>query len=139
MKNTVIILDTNVLFSGLYSSSGASFQILRYIENGRIKPIISTPLLFEYEDVLKRKQVELALSDRQIESILDNLCALSDFQDIYFLWRPYLKYPKDDLVLEVGVASKTRLIITHNLKDFEGSERFGIQAISPKMLLERLK
>ena len=139
MKITSIILDTNVLFAGLYSSKGASFQILRLIESGSIKPVISTTLLFEYEDILKRKQSELILSDKEVDIILDNICALSDFQEIYFLWRPYLKGPKDDYVLEVGVASETKLIITHNLKDFKGIEKFGIQAMTPKELLEILK
>ena len=132
-------MDTNVLFSGLYSSTGASHQVLRLIDSGKIKPVISVALLFEYEDVLRRNGTKLQLSDRQIDVILDNLCAFSDFQKIYFLWRPYLRDHKDDHVLEVAVASQTQRIVTHNLKDFEGSEKFGIQAIPPKKLLEMIK
>ncbi len=139
MEYYTIILDTNVLFAGLYSSTGASFQILRLIDKGRIKPIISTPLLFEYEDVLRRKQTELILSSKQIDTILDNICAFGTFQKVYFLWRPYLRDPKDDHVLEVAVASKTKIIVTHNLKDFAGVQKFGIQAIPPKKLLEMIK
>lgn len=139
MKNNVIIMDTNVLFAGLYSSSGASFQILRLIDKGKIKPVISTTLVFEYEDILKRKQTELALSNKQVDIILDNIYALSKFQEIYFLWRPYLKDPKDDHVLEVTVASKTKMIVTYNLKDFKGVENFGIKTILPGQLLEVLK
>jgi len=125
--------------AGLYSSTGASFQILQNIANGKLKPVISTTLLFEYEDVLKRKQSVLTLTNAEVDIILDNLCSLSDFQEIYFLWRPYLKDPKNDYVLEVSVASKTKQIITHNIKDFKGIEKIGIQAISPKELLETLK
>ncbi|MCP4195710.1 MAG: putative toxin-antitoxin system toxin component, PIN family [Proteobacteria bacterium] len=139
MDDNRVIMDTNVLFAGLYSSTGASHQVLRFIDSGRIKPVISVTLLFEYEDVLRRNCEKLQISDRQIDVILDNLCALSDFQKIYFLWRPYLRDPKDDHVLEVAVASQTQRIITHNLKDFEGSEKFGIQAISPRKLLEMTK
>ncbi len=128
-----------MLFAGLYSSSGASFQILKLLYAGKIKPVISTTLLFEYEDILKRKQIELALSHKQIETILDNICAFSKFQKIYFLWRPYLKDPKDDHVLEVAVASKTKVIITHNLKDFKKIEKFGIIAIPPGKYLELIK
>lgn len=134
----IIVLDTNVLFAGLYSSTGASFQILRLIDEGKVKPVISTPLLFEYEDVLKRQQDVLNLSDKQIDVILDNLCALGELQKIYFLWRPYLKDPKDDHVLEVAVASEAKIIVTHNLKDFKGIEQFGIEAIPPKLLLEMI-
>ena len=139
MKDNAIILDTNVLFAGLYSSTGASFQILRLLDAGTIKPVISTTLLFEYEDVLKRKQTVLELSHKQVDMILDNICALSKFQEIYFLWRPYLRDPKDDHVLEVAVASKTKTIITHNLKDFKGVEKFGIKATTPGNFLEVIK
>lgn len=134
----IVVLDTNVLFAGLYSSTGASFQILRLIDEGEVIPVISTPLLFEYEDILKRKQDVLNLSDKQIAVILDNLCALGELQKIYFLWRPFLRDPKDDHVLEVAVASKAKIIVTHNLKDFQGIEQFGIKAIPPKLLLEMI-
>ena len=132
-------MDTNVLFAGLYSSVGASFQILKRLNSREIKSVISTPLLFEYEDVLKREQTILELSHNQVDVILDNICALSDFQDIYFLWRPYLKDSKDDHVLEVAVASKTKTILTHNIKDFKGIEKFGIKAITPGKYLEAIK
>ena len=139
MKATKIIMDTNVLFAGLYSSTGASFQILRLLDARKLKPVISTTLLFEYEDVLKREQTILELSHKQVDTVLDNICALSHFQEIYFLWRPYLKDPKDDHVLEVAVASKTKIIVTHNLKDFKGVEKFGIKAITPGNYLEGIK
>ena len=134
-----IIMDTNVLFAGIYSSSGASFQVLRLIDDGNIIPVISTTLLFEYEDVLKREQTGLKLSHKQLETILDNICALSEFQRIYFLWRPYLKDQKDDHILEVAVASKTKTIVTHNLKDFKGIDKFGVIAISPGKFLEVIR
>jgi putative PIN family toxin of toxin-antitoxin system len=139
MNVTKVILDTNVLFAGLYSSKGASHQVLRLIDDGKIRPVISVALLFEYEDVLRRNHETLELSDRQIEIILDNLCALSDFQKIYFLWRPYLRDPKDDHVLEVAVASQAPNIVTHNLKDFAGVEKFAVKAIPPRKLLEITK
>ena len=139
MENYAIIMDTNVLFAGLYSSTGASFQILRLLDAGKITPVISTTLLFEYEDVLKREQTILELSHEQVDIILDNICALSNYQKIYFLWRPYLNDSKDDHILEVAVASKTKLIVTHNLKDFKGIEKFGIKAITPGNFLEVIK
>ncbi len=139
MKDNIIIMDTNILFSGLYSSTGASYQILRLLNAKKIKPVISTTLLFEYEDVLKREQTVLKLSHKQVDIVLDNICALSKFQEIYFLWRPYLKDPKDDHVLEVAVASKTKTIVTHNIKDFKGVGKFGIKAITPGNYLEGIK
>jgi len=139
MTRINIILDTNVLHAGLYSSRGASYQILRLIEKGKIKPVLSTALLFEYEDVLKKNKKILKIKDSDIEVILDNLCALSNHQKIYFLWRPYLPDPKDDHILELAVASETKTIVTHNIKDFRGINKFGVRAITPRKLLEEIK
>jgi len=139
MSKADIILDTNVLDAGLYSSRGASYQVLRLIEKGKIKPVLSTALLFEYEDVLKRNNKILKIKEADIESILDNLCALSEHQKIYFLWRPYLSDPKDDHILELAVASETKTIVTHNIRDFKGINKFGVKAITPKTLLEEIK
>ena len=139
MDERRIILDTNVLYAGLYSSEGASYQILRAIERGQIKIILSTTLLFEYEDILSRRKSELRLSERQIEPILDNLCRLSDHQKIYYLWRPFLQDPKDDHILEVAVASQINTIVTHNTKDFNGIDKFEIRPITPGQLLKEMK
>ncbi len=138
MSETKIILDTNVLYAGLYSSSGASYQILRAIEEEKIQIVTSTTLIFEYEDILKRKRSDLGFTDQEIEAILDNLCDLSDFQKIYFLWRPYLKDPKDDHVLEVAVASQTKIIVTHNIKNFQNIDKFGIDVVRPKDFLKEV-
>ncbi len=139
MSKIEIILDTNVLHAGLYSSRGASYRILRLIEKGKVKPVLSTALLFEYEDVLKRNKRILKIKENDIESILDNLCAMSKHQKIYFLWRPYLSDPKDDLVLELAVASSIKTIVTRNIKDFKNINKFGVKAITPKILLEEIK
>lgn len=63
----------------------------------------------------------------------------SQFQKVYFLWRPYLSDPKDDMILELAVAANIKTIVTHNLKDFAGIDKFGVEAITPKEFLERLK
>ena len=133
-----IVMDTNILFAGLYSKNGASFKVLALLNAGVLQLTLSTPLLFEYEDVLKRNQELLNLDNTQVEVILDNICGFSKHQKVYFLWRPYLPDPKDDLVLELAVASNVPTIVTHNIKDFVGVEKFGVEAITPKALLERL-
>ena len=137
-KKVRIILDTNVLFAGLYSSRGASFRVLQAIEEGKLKVVLSTTLLFEYEDILKRNQVVLGLTNQEIEKILDYLCMQSEHQKIYFLWRPFLADLKDDHLLELAIASGTKLIVTQNTKDFKGAEEFGIRSITPKELLEEI-
>lgn len=135
-KKTRIILDTNVLYAGLYSSKGASFKVLQAIDKDRLELVISTALLFEYEDILKRNQVVLDLSDDEIERLLDYFCLQSEHQKIHFLWRPRLPDPKDDHILELAVASRTSLIVTYNTKDFKGIASFGVRSITPKELME---
>ena len=134
-----VVLDTNVLYAGLYSSQGASHQVLRAIADQRIKIVMSTTLLFEYEDVLKRNSRKLGFTYDEIDSFLDNICKLGSFQKIHYLWRPFLPDPKDDHVLELAVASQVNIITTFNNKDFKGSQRFGVKIIGPKQLLEDIK
>lgn len=134
-----IVLDTNVLYAGLYSASGKSHQLLRAIADGRVRIVLSTPLLFEYEEVLKRNQAVLSLSDAQVEVVLDNLCALADFQAIYFLWRPRLPDANDDMVLELAVAAQVPRIVSFNARDFRPASQFGIEVVTPKIMLEELQ
>ena len=134
-----IVLDTNVLYAGLYSPSGKSHQLLRAIADGRVRIALSTPLLFEYEEVLKRNQAVLSLSDAQVELVLDNLCALADFQAIYFLWRPRLPDVSDDMVLELAVAAQVPRIVSFNARDLRPAAQFGIEVVTPKTMLEELQ
>ncbi len=108
------------------------------IDEDKLKPVISTTLLFEYEDILKRNQGVLGLSSLEIEKILDYFCMRSERQKIYFLWRPFLPDPKDDHLLELAIASGTKFIVTHNTKDFKGMEKFGIKSVTPKKLMEEI-
>ena len=137
-KQLRIILDTNVLYSGLYSSRGASYRVLREIEAGTIVTVISITLLFEYEDILMRNKTVLGLADGEIEGLLDYLCLQSEHQKVYFLWRPVVPDSKDDHLLELAVASNTETIVTHNTKDFKGAREFGVRTITPKELLEEM-
>ena len=127
-----------MLYAGLYSSKGASYKVLQMIDEDKLKPVISTTLLFEYEDILKRNQGVLGLSSLEIEKILDYFCMRSERQKIYFLWRPFLPDPKDDHLLELAIASGTKFIVTHNTKDFKGMEKFGIKSVTPKKLMEEI-
>ena len=111
---------------------------MRAIECGRIRAVLSTTLLFEYEDILRRNQSLLGLSDREIEEVLDSICHCSDHQKIYFLWRPQLPDPKDDHILELAVASGKVTIVTHNIRDFKGAKEFGIRVVTPGQLLKEI-
>ena len=129
-----IVLDTNVIVAALKSRRGPAFRLLSLVGTGRFDLSLSVPLLFEYEDVLARAR--LGLDANAVEDVLDYLCAVSIRQDVHFLWRPYLRDPRDDMVLELAVGSASAAIITYNLRDFVGLERFGIRAVSPRQYLE---
>jgi len=136
IKKWEIVLDTNVLVAALRFKRGASNKLLSMIDSGKFQIAISVPLLIEYEDVLKRELLHIPLNRDEINDILDCLCALADKKEIYFLWRPFLKDPKDDMVLELAVESRSNYIVTHNVDDFKRIERFNVKAIKPKDFLK---
>ena len=97
---------------------------------------ISPALIFEYESIAKREIHNLKISEEHIESILDMICAISNKCEIFFLWRPQLKDPKDDHILELAIESQSKYIITYNKRDFKGVDKFGIEVLTPKEFLE---
>lgn len=127
-----IVIDTNVLISALKSKRGASYKLLLSLPEEVFIPNVSVPLFLEYESVAKRQGLLSKLSTQDINSILDYFLSQSSIREIFFLWRPYLKDSKDDLVLEVAVESQSEYIITFNTKDFKGCDKFGIAVVTPQ-------
>ena len=138
MRLPEVVLDTNVLVAGLRSRRGASSLLLSLVGKGRFNTNLSVPLLLEYEDVLFRPELGLAMASDAIESILDYHCAVARKHPIFFLWRPFLRDPKDDMVLELAVKAECHYVITFNTKDFAGIEQFGLVALSPADFLRRI-
>ena len=99
---------------------------------------ISVPLVLEYESAAKRISKLVGLKYSDIDDIVDYICKVAEHRDIYYLWRPFLKDPKDDMVLEVAVESESDYIVTHNVRDFAGIEQFGLETITPRQLVERI-
>lgn len=133
-----IVLDTNVLVAGLRSRRGAAFQLLALVGDPRFRIHLSVPLVLEYEDVLMRPALEIPLSKSEIEDVLDYHCSVARHHEIFFLWRPFLKDPHDDLVLELAVKAGCTFIVTFNERHFAGSEQFGIRPITPGAFLRRI-
>jgi predicted nucleic acid-binding protein len=99
---------------------------------------LSVSLILEYEDAAKRLLGQIPLAETDIDDILDYLCQVANWREIFYLWRPLLKDPKDDMVLELAVSSRCEAIITHNRKDFVGIEQFGVEAMTPAEFLMRI-
>ena len=132
-----IVVDTNVVVSGLYSSRGASHQILRIIPDEKFKMLVSVPLFFEYESVLKRGK--FGLTAKEVDNILNVIAKFAEKVEPYFLWRPFLVDPNDDMLLELAVAGGADAIISFNKKDFsEVENKFGIKIMSTKEFYEEV-
>ena len=133
-----VVIDTNVLIAGLRSNRGCSHKLLISLAEDLYIPNVSVPLFVEYESVAKREGMLANLSAEDIEVILDYLLSKSNIREIFYLWRPFLKDPKDDLVLEVAVESRSKYIITFNKKDFKGIGKFGVEVLTPGEFLIEL-
>ena len=133
-----VILDTNVLIAGLRSRRGASFALLERLAAGDFEVSVSVPLVLEYEAVARRQSRELGLTHEEIDTVLDFICRVAHHRQIFFLWRPFLRDAKDDMVLEVAVEAGCAYIVTFNLRDFVGVEQFGLRAITPGHFLTLL-
>lgn len=137
-----LVLDTNVLVAGLRSKKGASHRILTLLPKGKLKLLLSVPLLIEYEAVLKRPHHREAsgLSDRDVDAILDMIAAGAKEIRLHYLWRPMLRDPSDDMVAEVAVAGNADALVTLNARDFGPlTENFGIAVLNPGALMALLK
>lgn len=131
-----IIIDTNVLVAALRSRNGASFKLLSLIGTDAFETVVSVPLVIEYEYASIKAATEVGLDLPLVANILDYVCKVSRHQKIFYLWRPTLRDPGDDMVLEVGVAASVNTIVTFNKRDFERASDFRIEIASP---LEFLK
>jgi putative PIN family toxin of toxin-antitoxin system len=138
MVSPRVVLDTNVLVAASRSKKGASARLLSLIGTGRFEVVLSVPLLLEYEAVFLRDLAPDSAERHVRADILDYLCAVAERQEIFFLWRPHLRDPKDEMVLEAAVAGGCRTIISFNKKDFVGAERFGVIIRTPQEFLEEI-
>jgi putative PIN family toxin of toxin-antitoxin system len=136
MTEHQIVVDTNVFVTALRSQFGASYKLLSLLDTDIYKLNLSVPLVLEYEEVAKRMIGEIPLSEKEIDDILDYVISKANHWQIFYLWRPQLKDPSDDMVLELAVTANCQHILTYNVNDFKGSEKFGIKAITPKAFLE---
>ena len=136
MKKYKIVIDTNVIVSALRSRNGFSFKLLSIIDDERFKVFISVPVILEYEDAIKRDKTNIKLRKAEIDDILNFICFIAEQRKIFYLWRPFLRAPQDDMFLELAVESECDYLITFNKKDFGGIETFGIKVITPKEFLK---
>lgn len=131
-----IVLDTNVLISAQRSRRGASSKLLSLFGTGKFEAHLSVALVLEYEEILMRHRLDLGLSQDDVSELVDALCALSKPHEIHYQWRPYLRDPDDEFVLDLAIATGCDYIVSFNRVHFVGVDRFGIRVVTPGELLQ---
>jgi len=133
-----VVLDTSVLVAAWRSRNGASYALLTHLRAGNFEIAVSVPLVVEYEAVLLRHLQGGDLSPEDVEALVDYLCLVARKQNIFFLWRPFLRDPDDDMFVEVAVAAQCAGIVTHNVRDFAGVESLGLRIFTPAEFLMKI-
>lgn len=123
------------------SPSGASAEIIRKARRGKIALLLSVPLAMECEAVCLRPEHQLAagLSEQEVHVFVDAVIAIAEPVKIHYLWRPQLRDPSDEMVLETAVNGQANLLITFNVRDYgTAPARFGIEVMTPRQGVERI-
>jgi putative PIN family toxin of toxin-antitoxin system len=134
--------DTDVIVAAMRSPRGASAAILRAARQGRVTLLVSVPLGMEYEAVCSQAEHRLAagLSEREVEIFLDAVLAMAEPVKTHFLWRPQLRDPGDEMVLETAVNGRADALVTFNVRDFGTvPTRFGIEVMVPREAIGRIR
>ena len=129
-----VVLDTNVLVAALRSDRGASRKLLMYGLDRKIRLVVSVPLVIEYESVLTRSEHLAAAggSATEVNALIDAIVKVAEPVILRFLWRPRLKDPADEMVLETAINGRADRLVTFNLRHLKSAAgEFGILALSP--------
>ena len=130
-----VVLDTATIVHAFRSRRGASSRVLAAVARREAVALVSVPLFVEWEDVLKRPEHRLVhgLDLARIDQALADLAALIEPVRFHFLWRPQVRDPGDELVLETAVNGRADAIVTWNVRDLATpAERFGIIVVTPQ-------
>lgn len=135
----MIVLDKNVLVATLRSRNGQSRILVRQVVMGERVAGVSVPLFLEYEAVLTRPEnlSAFGLSQPEVVAFLDGMAGKLLPIEISFLWRPQLRDPSDEMVLEAAANGSASHLITWNTRDFlPAAPRFGIRVATPAEFLQ---
>ena len=135
-------MDTDVVVAALRSPTGASAAIIALADEGKVTLLLSVPLVLEYEATCSLAEHRLAagVSKRDVDEFLDDLMVLAEQVEAYFLWRPRLRDPGDEMVLEAAVNGRADAIVSFNHRDFAAvPQEFGIALLRPADVMRRMR
>ena len=136
------MLDTDAVVAAMRSPTGASAAIVRAVRQRQATLLLSVPLAMEYEAVCRRPEhrVEAGLSERQVGIFLDAIIALAEPVLTHFLWRPQLRDPNDEMVLEAAVNGRAEALVTFNVRDYgTAASQFGVDVLLPREAIARMR
>jgi predicted nucleic acid-binding protein len=102
----------------------------------------SVPLAIEYEAICQKSEHRLAagLSEQQVDTFVNAVIAMAEAVETHFLWRPQLRDPNDEMVLEAAVNGRADALVTFNLRDYgDAPNRFGIDLLLPQTAIARIR
>ena len=135
-----VVFDTSVLVAAVRSRRGASFALVSQIPSPHFQLCLSVGLYTEWQEVLTRPEnLPPGRTGEDARRFLRYLAREAHLQEIHFLWRPHLPDADDDMVLELAFAAGCRYIVTHNVKDFRGSEQLGVTAVTPREFMKLIR
>jgi putative PIN family toxin of toxin-antitoxin system len=137
-----LVLDTNVIVTAMGSPKGASAALLMAARRERITILANVALALEYEATCRRAEhgVAAGLRPSQVNIFVDAVIAMVEPVEAHFLWRPQLRDPADEMVLEAAVNGRASAIVTFNSEDFGGIPlQFGVEVLSPVDVLRRIE
>ena len=136
------MLDTDVVVAAMRSPTGGSAELLRNVAARKVVMVLTVALALEYESICMLAEHRLAsgLSESETGLFVDSLIAMAEPVPLFFRWRPQLRDPGDELVLEAAVNGRADAIVTFNEKDLrEARSGFDIEVLRPGEVLRRLK
>ena len=128
-----IVLDTNVLVSGLHTPFGPGGEIVRMVSAGKLVLCLDARILLEYQEVLYRPKFKF--NNEHINTFLDFIKQYGQFVSTVPI-KNRLPDPDDEPFLEASIAGKVRCLITGNIAHFPDSSRQGIKILSPSEFLD---
>jgi putative PIN family toxin of toxin-antitoxin system len=136
------VLDTNVVVAAMRSPTGASAALLLAARRSEIVMLANVALALEYEATCRLAEHRLAagLDLDEVGIFLDAVLAMIEPVETHFLWRPQLRDPADEFVLEAAVNGQAAAIVTFNRRDFGVvPARFGIDVLTPAEAIRRIR
>lgn len=134
--NTRVVIDTNVLVSGLLGVYSYPARIIDLVYSGRFQSVHDDRILMEYREVLARPKFASAISGRERDDLIDFLerWGLHVLPDPLGPIADNAPDPFDIPFAEAVVAGQASCIITGNIAhfDFFSGNQWGIRVLNPK-------